>query len=121
MISVSASDDSASTQAEAELAAFGKDHEYPVLSGVRAKRYEQTTGLQRELAGYVRWLSIGWLIAVLLIVFLCASDSLIFGWLIRFELADGVLIALLGTATANVLGLPYIVLKAVYNQEQDRS
>lgn len=63
-------------------------------------------------AGY--WMSIGWLIAILHIII---SDGL---HLWSFSLSDSVLLALIGTTTANVLGVLYIVMRYLFDKKGKR-
>lgn len=72
-----------------------------------AKRYDQDTRFRKHLANWVMWIVPGWLLVVLGIVFIA---------LFKNGLDASVLIALLATTTANVLGLAYIVLKGIFHE-----
>lgn len=57
-------------------------------------------------AGY--WMNIGWLVAILVILFLAGFHR----WF--FTLPDSVLLALIGTTTTNVLGVLYIIMRYLF-------
>ncbi len=66
-------------------------------------RYSLDTELRVKLVNWTMWFIPVWLILVLLAVSVC-------------DISDGVKIALLGTTTVNVIGLPLIVLRGLFEQ-----
>ncbi len=87
-----------------------------ILAASELDTYEESK--HRQILGFRRWLvpgvfalTLAWLIFVAAIVRIEER---------RHPLSDAVLIALLGTATANVLGLLVIVLKSLFPVELDR-
>lgn len=75
----------------------------------RKKRFEQDTLYRKYLAVWVMWIVPLWLISVLFVLVECAYGNA--------YLKDSVLISLLATTTANVLGLAYIVLKGLFQND----
>lgn len=84
-----------------------KDFDSKNLRDQERDRYEQDTRYRKNLAIWVMSIVPGWLIFVLVLVFLCSASV--------FALSDNVMIALLATTTANVLGLAFIVLKGIFS------
>jgi len=80
-----------------------------VAGAVETRRTAQDIRHRRKLIKYVRTFAAVWILAVLVIVVLSAVD-------IGFHVADQVLIALVTTTTANVLGLAYIVLRGMFDR-----
>ena len=76
------------------------------------ERYKQDTEHRDYLVHWVVYTNSAWLIAVMVV--LIAHGSYDDETIKFFHLSDGVIIALLGTTTANVLGLAYIVLKGLF-------
>jgi hypothetical protein len=76
------------------------------------ERKAQFLGFRRWLVPSLFALTVAWLVFVGCIIF---REELHHG-----RLSDAVLIALLGTATANVLGLLVIVLKSIFPLDIDR-
>lgn len=74
----------------------------------KALRYKQTTKQRNVLANWVMWVVSVWLGLVLLILYLCGFGVT--------EMPSSVLISLLATTTANVLGLAYIILKGLFGK-----
>ncbi len=72
---------------------------------LKADRYKRDTYHRSHLAWTVMATIMLWLLFVMVIVVLC---------LFRQGLSDAVLIALLGTTTANIIGLAMIVLKGFF-------
>lgn len=77
------------------------------------KRYEQDTKWRDRLAKWVVWVTSIWMFTILLIL-------LIEGFCSTFDLEKEVLITLLATTTANVLGLPLIVLRGIFSEGKHR-
>lgn len=77
------------------------------LKEQKRDRYKQNTRFRRHLAVWVMWIVPAWLVLVITLVYLCASDL--------FYLSDSSMVALLATTTVNVLGLAFIVLKGLFN------
>jgi hypothetical protein len=91
----------------------------PELAAAIAERDQYDEARKAQFLGFRRWLvpslfalTMTWLIFVGYIVL---REEMQHG-----RLSDSVLIALLGTATANVLGLLVIVLKSIFPLEIDR-
>jgi hypothetical protein len=63
------------------------------------------------LIRHVRWFSIFWIVAVLAIIGASGVESL------HFDLPSAVLVALVTTTTANVLGLAFIILRGMFGQK----
>lgn len=72
----------------------------------RNRRFSQDTRYRKYLANWVMAIVPVWLVSVMAILALCGCGVM--------KIASGVLIALLATTTANVLGLAYIVLKGIF-------
>ncbi len=92
----------------------------PGLATAIAERDQYDDARKAQFLGFRRWLvpslfalTVVWLVFVGCIVL---HEELQHG-----KLSDAVLIALLGTATANVLGLLIIVLKSIFPLDVDRS
>lgn len=73
------------------------------------ERYEQDTKHRSVLAYWVIWVTSSWLLCVIVILVLDGCSVL--------DISDVVLNVLLATTTANVLGLPYIVLKGLFGSK----
>ena len=73
------------------------------------KRYEQDTKWRDRLAKWVVWVTSIWMLTILVILLIEGSCS-------TFDLEKEVLITLLATTTANVLGLPLIVLRGIFSE-----
>jgi hypothetical protein len=89
------------------------------LAAAIAERDQYDEARKAQFLGFRRWLvpslfalTVAWLVFVGCIVM---REELLHG-----RLSDTVLIALLGTATANVLGLLIIVLKSIFPLDVDR-
>lgn len=78
----------------------------------RLERYTDTSSLRRRTAKWVMWIVSLWLLGTFLVVLLCGLK--------RLNLSTEVLIALLTTTTANILGLPYIILQGLYPKEKEK-
>lgn len=76
------------------------------------ERKAQFLGFRRWLVPSLFVLTVGWLVFV--------GAIILREELRQHHLSDAVLIALLGTATANVLGLLVIVLKSIFPVQVDR-
>ena len=76
-------------------------------------RYSDTSTLRKYSAVWVMVVVSVWLLVVLLILILCGANVL--------TIQSGVLIALLGTTTANIIGLPLVLLKGLYPKEEEIS
>ena len=77
----------------------------------RLERYADTSSLRRRTAKWVMWSVSLWLAGVL-VVLVCTGLGC-------FTLSNRVLIALLTTTTANILGLPLVVLRGLYPKEEE--
>lgn len=94
------------------LASYGKiDFDELTVGQQKAKRYSQNTKYRRLFSNWVMWIVPSWLLGVLLLVILCGLQFM--------TLSDQVLVALLATTTANILGLAYIVLKGMFPQGKE--
>jgi len=71
------------------------------------RRFDQDTDTRYWLAIWVAIVSTAWLLFVALCVCCC-----------KFQMTTEIIIALLCTCTANVLGLPYIVLHGLFDREK---
>ena len=76
-------------------------------------RYSDTSTLRKCSAVWVMVVVSVWLLVVLLILILCGASVI--------TIQSGVLIALLGTTTANIIGLPLVLLKGLYPKEEEIS
>lgn len=76
-------------------------------------RYSDTSTLRKCSAVWVMIVVSVWLLVVLLILILCGASVI--------TIQSGVLIALLGTTTANIIGLPLVLLKGLYPKEEEIS
>lgn len=77
------------------------------LKEQKRERYSQDTRYRKNLAIWVMWVVSLWLLFVLAII----ASVPIFG----LKMEKEVQITLLATTTVNVLGLAYIVLKGIFN------
>lgn len=77
------------------------------------KRYGQDTKWRNRLAWWVVWVTSIWMLTILVILLIEGSCS-------TFDLEKEVLITLLATTTANVLGLPLIVLRGIFSEGKHR-
>ncbi len=75
------------------------------LARQQGVRYSLDTELRVKLVRWIMWFIPVWLALVLLLVALC-------------DISDAVKIALLGTTTVNVLGLPLIVLRGLFENSK---
>lgn len=73
------------------------------------ERFKEDTEHRGKLVNWVMYVTNFWLMFVGTIILLDGS-------ILHFNVSDGVIVALLGTSTANVLGLPYIVLKGLFRE-----
>lgn len=83
------------------------------IARVTLDRYKQDTKWRDLLAKWVVWVTSGWMFIILVILF-------IEGFCGTFDLEKEVLITLLATTTANVLGLPLIVLRGIFPEGKHR-
>jgi hypothetical protein len=83
------------------------DYDEMDLSWQKARRYALDTKLRVGLARWIQWLISIWLLLVMAVLVL----SMFCG---RIE--SSVLIALLTTTTVNILGLPFIILKGLFDK-----
>jgi len=77
----------------------------------KAKRFAEDTRHRKGLIFWVKWVVSLWLSFVLAVV--------AFNNILCLKLSDNVLITLLATTTANILGLAYIVLKGLFKQNNE--
>lgn len=80
------------------------------------ERYRQDTKHRDYLVHWVVYTNSAWLIAVMLVLI---SHGAYDETTKFFHLSDGVIMTLLGTTTANILGLAYIVLKGLFPLPKD--
>lgn len=71
-------------------------------------RFSQDTKHRNTLVYWVMSVTCVWIVAVLVVVFLVGYR--------RMELSSSVLVTLLATTTANVLGLPLVVLRGLFKE-----
>lgn len=83
------------------------DYDEMDLDWQKARRYALDTKLRVGLARWIQWLISVWLLLVMGVLVL----SMFCG---RVE--SSVLIALLTTTTVNILGLPFIILKGLFDK-----
>jgi len=83
------------------------------LKEQRITRYQQNTRYRSLFAKWVLWIVPIW-IGIILIMLLCQGLK----WI---ALDDGVIITLLATTTANILGLAYIVLKGMFPEANGKN
>lgn len=82
------------------------------------ERYRQDTRHRDYLVKWVVYTNSAWLIAILVIVI--AHGAINEDGSDRFHLTDTVMVTLLATTTANVLGLALIVLRGLFNQSENK-
>ena len=75
---------------------------------VETRRAAQDIRHRRRLIQGVTWFTAGWIAVTIVVVFLSAIWS-------DFAISDKILIVMLSTTTANVLGLAIIVLKGMFD------
>lgn len=97
------------------------DSQENALSRAKAGRYSEGTVHRRGLVKWVKWLIPAYLACIVTILLLVGLDGFrltllgkAFAPEFGFALSDGVLVALLCTTTANVLGLSAIVLRGLF-------
>ena len=78
---------------------------------LKLNRYSDTSKLRKHSAYWVMIVVSFWLFLVVGIVFLCGFAVM--------NLEASVIIALLTTTTANILGLPLVVLRGLYPKEKE--
>ena len=78
---------------------------------LKLNRYSHTSKLRKHSAYWVMIVVSFWLFLVVGIVFLCGFAVM--------NLEASVIIALLTTTTANILGLPLVVLRGLYPKEKE--
>lgn len=78
---------------------------------LKLNRYSDTSKLRKHSAYWVMGAVSLWLLLVVSIVFFCGFALM--------NLEQSVLIALLTTTTANILGLPLVVLRGLYPKEKE--
>jgi len=93
-----------------ERSTFDQDKQKWELARLRAEltSLEQDTKLRKAFAWAGYWMNIGWLVAILSLLFLSGFHC----W--RFSLPDSVLLALIGTTTTNVIGVLLIVMRYLF-------
>ena len=74
-----------------------------------AKRFKDDSDERLRFAKWVRFINTAYLGVVMLVVMLQGAMT--------FHFSNEVMIALLGTTTANVLGLAYIILHGLFDKE----
>lgn len=84
-----------------------EDYDEHGLDWQQTKRYAQDTKLRTNLTRWVQWLIPAWLALVMAVLIM----SMFCG-----DIDSSVLIALLTTTTVNIIGLPYIVLKGLFDK-----
>lgn len=96
------------TRGSDELAEQFSDIDYDSENMIRQKteRYIQDTGHRHTLILWMMTIVSLWLMAVIFIV--------AFNGLLNLSINDTVMVTLLATTTANVLGLPLIILKDLF-------
>lgn len=97
-------DKTVSVDADARTAKFQEQ-----LQKARLRSFEQWIELKEKFSKQIFYLTIGWLIVVLAIVVFKGYE--LFG----FDLSDNVIMTLIGSTTANILGLLVIILKYVFS------
>lgn len=95
--------------ANAQSPAVG-DIDVKPLTAQMAIRYQQDTKHRKILTWWVMIVIPVWLIAVFVLVCICASS--------KWHLTDWALSTLLATTTVNILGLANIVLKGMFLKEE---
>lgn len=95
-----------------ELETRQADLDAKKISNIGLAKYFQ----QREKWGErVFWLLLGWLVSVVLVVLVVVLDGL---QVAGFHLDNSVLIAFIGTTTADVLGIGYVVANFLFPKPQ---
>ena len=85
--------------------------DYDSLEEQKRERYKQDTIQRKELARWVQWLVSIWLGLIMVIIFFTGFN------ITNFDVT--VIVTILATTTANVLGLSYIVLKGLFKANDD--
>lgn len=102
-------DDAPSSDEEAVFSS-GKDYRKKTIDQLKADRYHNNTGLRTILARWALSIVTAWL-GIVAIILMYNNDE--------FCLSESVLITLLTTTTANVLGLIYIVMKDIFHGKSE--
>jgi len=79
---------------------------------LQLKEFGQNIAERKRYAARVFWTSVGWVFGIFLILI---ADGI--GW--HFHLADSVLLVAIGSTTANILGIFYIVVRYLFPQKPD--
>lgn len=85
-----------------------EDYEKSKRADPDKRRFDQDTDTRFWLAIWVAIISSLWLLFVALCICLC-----------KFKMTSEIMIVLLCTSTANVLGLPYIVLYGLFDRDKN--
>jgi hypothetical protein len=80
------------------------------LLKAQIRKFEDDNQSRREFSRSIFTVTVIWMFLVLMIVIQCAND--------KWHLSDSVLIALITTTTANVIGIFIIVANYLFNKEK---
>jgi len=83
---------------EADIFQYAQEQQKLILENLK-----QDIELRKEYAQKIYWLVVGWVAAILVILFLQGFSQN------GFSLANSVLLALVGTTTLNIVGLLYVI------------
>ena len=86
------------------------DNDLPTQEMLINERFSDDTKHRNKLVSWVMWTSSIWLTAVCVVFIFVAGGGL--------KCSDSVMMMLLGTTTANILGLPYIVLHGLFDKDK---
>jgi len=98
--------DSPDPQTEEEITRFDYEHNKLVL-----QEHQQTISLRTDFAKKIFRLVIGWVIAIFGILILQGFA------IARFNLANSIILALIGSTTLNIVGLLYVVTHYLFPQK----
>jgi hypothetical protein len=84
--------------------------------GAQTEGQKQDIKERKKYAQLFFYLSCAWLVAIVVILMLQGFGSQGFGsfWKAPFKLSDSIVLAMIGSTTANVLGILYIVAKYLF-------
>ncbi|MGA2147987.1 MAG: hypothetical protein ABSH49_23825 [Bryobacteraceae bacterium] len=87
-----------------------------VRYGAQTEGQKQDIKERKKYAQLFFYLSCAWLVAIVAILMLQGFGSQGFGsfWKTPFKLSDSIVLAMIGSTTANVLGILYIVAKYLF-------
>ena len=98
--------DAPDAETEEEIDRFEYEHNKLIL-----QEHQQTINLRTDFAKKIFWLVIGWVVAIFAILILQGFA------MAHFNLANSIILALIGSTTLNIVGLLYVVTHYLFPQK----